>query len=236
MSDTEKGVREHGDVTILIVEDDRALREGLAMNFQLQGYRVVTAASGDDGMRMAFDARPDLIVLDVMLPGWSGLEILAEIRAKSGDVPVIILSARGKTEHKLEGFELGADDYVSKPFELPELLARAEALLRRWRRTDEPPIRFGEVEIDPVGRTVKVRDAAVSLSARELDLLLLLARSPGRPFSREAILDRIWGWGFDGTVRTVDNFIMALRQKIEADPSRPRHLVTVRQVGYKLEP
>jgi two-component system, OmpR family, alkaline phosphatase synthesis response regulator PhoP len=221
--------------TILVVEDDRALREGLAMNFRLQGHRVVTAANGDDGMRMAFDERPDLIVLDIMLPGWSGLEILAEIRAKAGDVPVLILSARGKTEHKLEGFGLGADDYVTKPFELPELLARAEALLRRARRTAEPPIRFGDVELDPVRRTVVVRGAQVGLSARELDLLLLLARSPGRPFTRETILDRIWGWGFDGTARTVDNFIMALRQKIEVDPSRPQHIKTVRQVGYKLD-
>jgi two-component system, OmpR family, alkaline phosphatase synthesis response regulator PhoP len=235
MKDAEKRSSGQSDRTILVVEDDRSLREGLAMNFQLQGWRVLTAANGDDGMRMAFDERPDLIVLDVMLPGWSGLEILAEIRAKAGEVPVLILSARGKTEHKLEGFDLGADDYVTKPFELPELLARAEALLRRGRRTAEPPIRFGDVEVDPLRRTVTVRGEQVALSARELDLLMLLARSPGRPFSRETILDRIWGWGFDGTVRTVDNFIMALRQKIELDPSRPRHIKTVRQVGYKLD-
>jgi two-component system alkaline phosphatase synthesis response regulator PhoP len=235
MRDAEKGAKESHDATILVVEDDKSLREGLAMNFQLQGYRVVTAANGDDGMRMAFDERPDLIVLDVMLPGWSGLEILSEIRAKAQDVPVLILSARNKTDHKLEGFDLGADDYVTKPFELPELLARAEALLRRGRRTAEPPVRFGDVELDPMRRTVTVRGEQVALSARELDLLLLLARSPGRPFSRETILDRIWGWGFDGTVRTVDNFIMALRQKIEADPSHPRHIKTVRQVGYKLD-
>ena len=235
MKGSDKGSAEHHDATILVVEDDRSLREGLAMNFQLQGYRVCTAANGDDGMRMAFDERPDLIVLDVMLPGWSGLEILSEIRAKAQDVPVLILSARGKTEHKLEGFELGADDYLAKPFELPELLARAEALLRRGRRTDEPKVRFGDVELDPMRRTVTVHGAPVTLSARELDLLLLLARSPGRPFSRETILDRIWGWGFDGTVRTVDNFIMALRQKIEVDPARPRHIKTVRQVGYKLD-
>jgi DNA-binding response OmpR family regulator len=235
MTKAEQKEREGRERTILVVEDDRSLREGLAMNFRLQGHRVVTAANGDDGMRMAFDEHPDLIVLDIMLPGWSGLEILGEIRAKAGDVPVLILSARGKTEHKLEGFGLGADDYVAKPFELPELLARAEALLRRARRTAEPPIRFGDVEVDPIRRTLIVRGEPVALSARELDLLLLLARSPGRPLTRETILDRIWGWGFEGTERTVDNFIMALRQKIEVDPSRPRHLITVRQVGYKLE-
>jgi DNA-binding response OmpR family regulator len=175
MKDVEKGAKEQRDATILVVEDDKSLREGLAMNFQLQGYRVVTAANGDDGMRMAFDERPDLIVLDVMLPGWSGLEILSEIRAKAQDVPVLILSARSKTEHKLEGFDVGADDYVTKPFELPELLARAEALLRRGRRTAEPPVRFGDVELDPMRRTVTVRGEQVALSARELDLLLLLA-------------------------------------------------------------
>jgi len=221
--------------TILLVEDDRSLRDGLALNLELQGYRVITAANGDDGMRLAFDGRPDLIVLDVMLPGWSGLEILSELRAKGEDVPVLILSARGKTEHKLEGFDLGTDDYVTKPFELPELLARVEALLRRGRRESDPTILFGDVEIDPGRRIVLVRGAEASLSTRELDLLLLLARSPGKPFTREAILDRVWGWGFDGTARTVDNFIASLRQKIEIDPARPRHIKTVRQVGYKLD-
>lgn len=224
--------------TILVVEDDRSLRDGLAMNFQLQGYRVLTAVDGDEGMKKAFDARPDLIVLDIMLPGWSGLEILSELREKGEDVPVLILSARDKVPDKVEGFDLGADDYVAKPFELPELLARVEAMLRRRRaeRRAEPRVTFGEVEIDPAGRTVTVRGEEVYLSAREFDLLLLLARSPGRPFTREVILDRVWGWGFDGTSRTVDNFIMSLRQKVEADPSKPRHIKTVRQVGYKLEP
>ncbi|MDD5306587.1 MAG: response regulator transcription factor [Deltaproteobacteria bacterium] len=224
--------------TILVVEDDKSLREGLALNFQLQGYRVLTAADGDEGMRKAFDARPDLIVLDVMLPGWSGIEILSELRAKADDVPVLILSARDKVEHKIEGLGTGADDYVTKPFELKELLARVEAMLRRARpaRRADPSIRFGDVEIDPTSRRVTVRGEAVQLSARELDLLILLARSPDRPFTREVILDRVWGWGFEGTARTVDNFIMSLRQKIERDPAKPRHIKTVRQVGYKLEP
>jgi len=223
--------------TILVVEDDRSLREGLALNFQLQGYRVLTAADGDDGMAKAFDCRPDLVVLDVMLPGWSGLDILAELREKAQDVPVLILSARDKISDKIEGLGLGADDYVTKPFELSELLARVEAMLRRQRgaRMSEPEIRFGKVAIDPVGRSVTVRGEDVKLSAREFDLLLLLARAPGRPYSRDTILDRVWGWGFDGTARTVDNFIMALRQKLEEDPSNPAHIKTVRQVGYKLE-
>ncbi|MBI5014568.1 MAG: response regulator transcription factor [Deltaproteobacteria bacterium] len=223
--------------TILVIEDDRSLREGLSMNFSLQGYRVVTAADGEEGLAQAFDARPDVIVLDLMLPGLSGLEILAELRARTEAVPVLILSARGKTSDKVEGLRLGADDYLGKPFELPELLARVEVLLRRRRgeRDGAPAIRFGTVEVDPRCRRVAVAGGEVALSAKEFDLLLLLARAPGRPFTREQILEQVWGWGFEGTVRTVDNFIRSLRQKIEADPANPRHLQTVRQVGYKLE-
>jgi DNA-binding response OmpR family regulator len=223
---------------ILVVEDDKALRDGLAMNLELQGYRVLTAADGDEGMKKAFDTKPDLIVLDIMLPGWSGLDILSELRNKAEDVPVLILSARDRTQDKIEGLGLGADDYVTKPFELPELLARVEAMLRRRRgeQRSQPQVTFGDVVIEPARRTVHLRGDEVHLSAREFDLLVLLARNPGRPFTREVILDRIWGWGFDGTARTVDNFIMSLRQKIEKDPSKPRHIKTVRQVGYKLDP
>jgi two-component system alkaline phosphatase synthesis response regulator PhoP len=229
--------KEANQETILVIEDDKSLRNGLAMNFQLQGFKVVTAADGDEGMKKAFDARPDIIILDIMLPGWSGLDILSELREKSADVPVLILSARDRTQDKIEGLEIGADDYVTKPFELKELLARVEAMLRRRRsgKRSEPAISFGNVVVEPTARTVTVRGRQKELSAREFDLLLLLARSPGRPFTREVILDQVWGWGFEGTARTVDNFIMSLRQKIEDDPSRPRHIKTVRQVGYKLE-
>ncbi len=224
--------------TILVVEDDRPLREGLALNFKLHGYHVITAADGEVGMQKAFDVRPDLIVLDIMLPGYSGLEILAELREKHEDVPVLILSARDTLDDKVEGLLLGADDYLAKPFELPELLARTEAMLRRRRmnRLAEPEIGFGAVVIDPAGRNLTVEGREIGLSAKEFDLLCLLARSPGRAFSREEILDRVWGWGFDGTTRTVDNFILVLRQKLEADPAHPRHIKTVRQVGYRLDP
>ncbi len=234
---TEKSKQEARE-TILIVEDDKSLRDGLAMNFELQGFRVIIASDGDEGMRKAFDVKPDLIILDIMLPGWSGLDILAELREKNADVPVLILSARDRTREKIEGLDVGADDYVTKPFELAELLARVEALLRRRRAENqaEQTISFGDVVIELHTRKVTVRDEQVEFSAREFDLLLLLARSPGRPFTRDVILDRVWGWGFDGTARTVDNFIMALRQRIEVDPSKPKHIMTVRRVGYKLEP
>jgi two-component system, OmpR family, alkaline phosphatase synthesis response regulator PhoP len=224
--------------TILIVEDDRALREGLAMNFRLRGYTVLTAADGAAGMQAAFDARPDLIVLDLMLPVLDGLQILHELRARDVDVPVLILSARGELEDKVRGLGIGADDYLAKPFQLPELVARAEALLRRRRvaRRRGAPLCFGTVTVDPVARRVTVGDSEIALSAREFDLLHLLAVSPGHAFSRETILEKVWGFGFEGTARTVDNFIRALRQKVEPDPAHPRHIVTVRNVGYRLEP
>jgi DNA-binding response OmpR family regulator len=142
------------DATILVIEDDRALREGLVLNFELHGYRVDAAADGEEGMRKAFDIRPDLIVLDIMLPGWSGLDILTELRDRNENVPVLILSARGTTDNKVEGLNIGADDYLSKPFELPELLARVEAMLRRRSvdRPTEPPFIFGQVVLDRENR------------------------------------------------------------------------------------
>ena len=223
--------------TILVIEDDKALRDGLAMNFDLNGYHVHIAADGEEGLRKAFDLRPDLIVLDIMLPDRSGLDILSELRERRKKVPVLILSARDATPDKVEGLKLGADDYLTKPFELPELLARVQAMLRR-RQIDgpgEPELSYGEVRLDPERRRVTLRGDEVTLSAKEFDLLHLLMRSPGRPYSREEIVDRIWGYGFDGTPRTVDNYILNLRQKLEDDSTRPRHIVTVRQVGYKLQ-
>jgi two-component system alkaline phosphatase synthesis response regulator PhoP len=227
----------HGE-TILIIEDDKSLRDGLAMNFQLQGYTVRTAKDGKEGMKKAFNTNPDLIILDIMLPFYSGLNILTELRNKNELVPVLILSARDNMDHKIEGLVMGADDYVTKPFELPELLARAEAMLRRKRANQLPQqeITFGNVVVDLDERKVMVQGREVALSAKEFDLLSVLAETPGRPHSRDTILNRVWGWDFDGTTRTVDNFIMSLRKKIEANPAKPKHILTVRQVGYKFEP
>jgi len=224
--------------TVLIIEDDRSLREGLAMNFHLQGYTVLTATDGEEGMSKAFDARVDIIILDIMLPVYSGLEILSELREKKKSVPVLVLSARGTTDNKIESLQMGADDYVTKPFDLRELIARAEVMLRRSRAENagREKLRFGEVVVDLDERRVMVKGKEVALSRKEFDLLCLLAGSPGRPFTRDTILDRVWGWGFDGTARTVDNFIVSLRKKIESDPAKPRHIQTVRQVGYRLEP
>lgn len=224
-----------GRETILVVEDDRALRRGLAMNFELRGYHVLAAEDGDEGIKLAFDGSPDLIVLDIMLPGMSGLEIVAALREKGRDVPVLILSARGTTDDKIEGLGLGADDYLAKPFALSELLARVEAMLRRRRTEKRKRTRlvFGDLAIDIDGRRVSLGDREVELSAKEFDLLALLAGSPGKAFRRDDILDRVWGYGFEGTARTVDNFILSLRQKIEADPRSPVFIKTVRHVGYR---
>lgn len=220
--------------TILVVEDDRSLREGLKMNLRLQGYEVVTAADGDEGMRLAFDARPDLVVLDIMMPGWSGLDILEELRKRGEEVPVLILSARGRTPDKVAGLNLGADDYMGKPFDLPELIARIEVMLRRRRpgRPDMPPLAFGDVTIDRAARRVSVRGKQVTLSAKEFDLLCLLAGSPGQVFSRETILERVWGWDYEGTARTVDNFVASLRKKLRVGRRAPKHIRTVPRVGY----
>jgi two-component system, OmpR family, alkaline phosphatase synthesis response regulator PhoP len=224
--------------SILVIEDDRALREGLVLNFELHGYRVEAAVDGEEGMQKAFDLSPDLIVLDIMLPGWSGLDILTALRDRNENVPVLILSARGSTDQKVEGLNIGADDYLAKPFELRELLARVEAMLRRRgvAQTPEPPFTFGRVTLDRDNRRAMVSGREVAMSAKEFDLLCFLALIPGRPRTREEILNNVWGWGFEGSPRTVDNFIRSLRRKLEPDPGRPRHILTVHGVGYKLQP
>jgi two-component system OmpR family response regulator len=219
--------------TILIVEDDRALRDGLALNLRLEGYEVLKAADGEEGIRMAFDNRPDLIVLDIMMPGLTGLDILEELREQGERVPVLILSARDTTPNKVEGLKLGADDYLTKPFDLPELIARIEVMLRRQRaeQADLPDLRFADVVVHQTTRQVWIANETVDLSAKEFDILCLLASSPGQVFTRGTILQRVWGWGYEGTERTVDNFVASLRKKLGA-----RELIrTVPRLGYKLD-
>lgn len=220
--------------TILIVEDNRSLREGLGLNLRLHGYQTMTAADGETGLHLAFRRRPDLIVLDLMLPDISGLDLLRDLRRHGEDMPVLILSARSSTTDKVAGLDIGADDYLAKPFDLPELIARVGAMLRRRREAREqaPVLRFGVLTIDPGARRITVQGRAVDLSAREFDLLYLLAAAPGVVFSREKILARIWGWDYEGTERTVDNFIAGLRKKIEPDRAAPRYIRTVPKVGY----
>jgi len=235
---TPKLVPGPGGEKVLIVEDDRSLREGLAMNLKASGYSVVAAADGNEGLRAAFDEAPDLIILDLMLPGMSGMEILGELRRNQSQTHVLILSARDQLPDKLEGFGLGADDYVTKPFDLRELLARIDARLRRKRilAREQQTIRFGDVVVDFQARGITRGGKDVASTPREFDLLALLVRNPRKAFSREQILREVWGYQYEGTTRTVDNFVLSLRQKLEDDPQSPRYLTTVRSVGYRFDP
>jgi DNA-binding response OmpR family regulator len=222
--------------TILVIEDDRSLREGLVMNLELEGYSVVTAADGNEGMRLAFDAHADLIVLDLALPGWGGMDILDELRKRRQGVPVLILSARGQTRDKVKGLNSGADDYMTKPFDLQELIARIEVMLRRTRAAaaDRSETLLGNIRIDHTARTAHVGRKRLQLSAREFDLLCLLAGAPSHVFTRDTILEQVWGWDYEGTERTVDNFVSALRKKLGTARTTPR-IRTVPCVGYTME-
>lgn len=225
------------DETILVIEDDVSLARGIAHNLGFEGYKVLQAADGVSGLRLACDARPDLVILDLMLPRMRGLEVLAALREAGLAFPVIILSARGQEADKVAGLRGGADDYVTKPFGVSELLARVEVALRRSRearrRESEPVLVFEDLVIRPDRRLVVRSGSEVRLTAREYDLLFFLATHPDRAFDRDTLLRQVWGWDYEGTPRTVDNFIHSLRNKLEADPAAPRHFLTVQGVGYR---
>ena len=222
--------------TILVVEDDASIREGLEMNLRLEGYRVIGAGDTAAGLAALGEDPPDLVLLDLMLPDGSGLDLLRRIRRDPElcEVQVLLLTALGLESDKVRGLRLGADDYITKPFSLAELLARIDASLRRHRAARQAVIRFGEVEIDPLRREVRRAGESLRLTPREHDLLLHLARHLDRVFSREQLLRAVWGPDYEGTARTVDNFVSSLRAKLEPDPAEPRHLVTVHGLGYKL--
>jgi DNA-binding response OmpR family regulator len=225
--------------TILLVEDEATLVQTIAYTLRREGYTVVTAGDGQTALTLAREARPDVVVLDLMLPGLDGFEVCRRLRAESA-VPILILSARDTEIDRVVGLEIGADDYLTKPFSLRELLARIRALLRRVRMLAEipaaetPPLRVGDLTIDPAGRRVWRNDQELQLKPREFDLLLFLARHRGQVFSREQLLDRVWGYEHAVDSRTVDVHVRWLRAKIEDDPRTPRRLQTVRGVGYRL--
>jgi DNA-binding response OmpR family regulator len=227
-----------GRKRILIVEDDESISLGLRMNLEAEGYEVAVAADGEEGLARAGSGGVDLVILDVMLPKVNGFEVVRSLRAQQATVPVIMLSARGAEMDKVMGLELGAEDYITKPFGLAELLARVKAVLRRdglSRKHVEAVVQAGDLTIDSGTRLVTRAGAPVELTATEFDVLWCLVEAQGRVLSREEILTQVWGVGHHGTLRTIDNFLLQLRSKLEKDSAEPEHLLTVRGVGYRFK-
>ncbi|MBX3198510.1 MAG: response regulator transcription factor [Labilithrix sp.] len=227
---------------VLVVEDDPSIAIGLRINLESEGYEVHVAEDGERGLDLARTLEPDLIVLDVMLPKRNGLEVLHDLRAEGRTMPIIILSAKSAEMDKVAGLELGAEDYVAKPFSLAELLARVRVALRRVATASAGPggpprarIGFGDVEVDVAARTIRRGGTVVEVTATEFDVLMCLVGERGRALSREDIFRRVWGPKHHGTPRTVDNFIQQLRAKLEVDPQEPAFIQTVRGVGYRFD-
>ena len=227
--------------TILIVDDEPTIVEVVGLYLQREGFRVITAADGHAALRAVELQRPDLVVLDLMLPGLGGLEVTRRLRA-GGALPIIVLTARGEEADRVVGVELGADDYVTKPFSPRELVARVKAVLRRTNSVPAPPapaeasaLAIGGLRLDAAARSVTLDGQPISLTVREFDLLQFLMRHPGQVFTREQLLDNVWGYTFASDMGTVTVHIRRLREKIERDPANPTFLQTVWGVGYKLE-
>jgi DNA-binding response OmpR family regulator len=221
--------------TILIIEDDPVMLRGLKDNFEFEGYTVKTAADGDLGLKEALRLQPDLIVLDLMLPKINGYEICRFLREEKLDMPIIMLTAKTLEADKILGLKLGADDYVTKPFSIKELLARAEAFLRRRRQRTAEVHDFGECRLDVASRSLMRRGEDVQLSPKEFELLAYFASNAGRALSRDTIMTNVWGYDAAVTPRSIDRFVNALRNKIEPDPTNPHHIKTVREFGYKFD-
>jgi two-component system, OmpR family, response regulator MtrA len=223
------------DERLLLVEDDASIREVAKLGLTQAGFHVTTAPDGREGLLQFRQTPFDLVILDVMLPALDGYEVCRQIRAESG-VPIIMLSAKSDTLDVVVGLELGADDYVTKPFEMPELVARARAAVRRSTAVDEEPVVVrGDLEIDPGAFVARRRGEELSLTATEFKLLLELARRPGQVFTRELLLQRVWNYDYLGDSRLVDVAVQRLRAKVEDDPKEPRTIKTVRGVGYRFD-
>jgi DNA-binding response OmpR family regulator len=222
---------------ILIVEDELPMRTALQDCLEVEQYRVLTAADGELGLKRALDEKPDLILLDVMLPRLDGFALCAELRRLDISTPVLMLTAKGQIEDRVSGLDAGADDYLIKPFSTDELLARVRALLRRVHRQTQVPqtLRLGDVQVDFLQQRARRGHKPLYLTAKEFAMLRLLAECAGEPISRERFLDIVWGYTAFPTTRTVDNHIASLRAKIEPDPEQPRWIKTVHGVGYRLE-
>jgi len=230
-----------GKRKVLVIEDEHDIAELLALHLRDLNCEVTLAADGHEGMRQAFARNWDLVILDLRLPGPDGLSICRALRRESRYVPILMLTSKSSELDRVLGLELGADDYVTKPFSVSELMARVKAIFRRVESLEKrfpgagESLAIGPLKIDTKGRQVTVDDQAMSLTAREFDLLLHFARHPGHVFSRAQLLDSVWGYGHDGYEHTVNSHINRLRSKIEPDPAQPEYIVTVWGVGYKLD-
>jgi DNA-binding response OmpR family regulator len=222
---------------ILIIEDETPMRTALKDVIEAEGYRALTAADGESGLQRAIEEKPDLILLDVMMPRLDGYEVCTELRRLANPVPILMLTAKGQIEDRVIGLDAGADDYLVKPFSTEELLARVRALLRRFQKKGKSPtkLKLGDVEIDLARQTAARGKKTIHLTAKEFAMLRLMAESAGEPVTRERFLDAVWGYAAFPTTRTVDNHIASLRGKIESNPDSPKWLKTVHGVGYKLE-
>ncbi|MDA0770625.1 MAG: DNA-binding response regulator [SAR202 cluster bacterium Casp-Chloro-G4] len=230
------------DATVLVVEDEENILEALRYSLEREGHTVYTAVDGEEGLNLARRIDPDLVILDVMLPKMDGFEICRILRGET-DVPIIMLTARGEEIDRIVGLELGADDYVTKPFSTREFMVRVRNMLRRARLSDnvesssagEENLVAGNLEVDLTSHVVRLDGVAVDMKPREFDLLALLVKNSGRAYSRDQILQQLWGHDYYGDTRTVDVHVHWLREKIEPQPSKPQRLVTIRGVGYRFD-
>jgi DNA-binding response OmpR family regulator len=220
--------------TLLIIEDEQTVRESLALSFAAEGYSVITAADGVEGLQLARERRPDLIVLDLMLPLMDGLSVCRVLR-KESDVRIVIVTARDMEMDRITGLDTGADDYVVKPFSTGELLARVRAVMRRKPTTRTDVLESDDLQLDLLARRATLREAEIELTQKEFNLLAELMRYRGVVLSRDLLLERVWGYDYLGESRTVDVHIRWLREKIEADASSPQRIVTIRGVGYRFD-
>lgn len=224
----------NNDIKILVIEDDSAVQRSLVLNLELEKYKVLTADNGEQGLEAIDNEQPDLIILDVMMPVKDGLQTCKELREKGISTPVILLTARNDEVDKVLGLDLGADDYLAKPFGMRELIARVKAILRRTNKTDEiNSIEFSDVVVDFKAYQAKRDEKPLELSAREYRLLRYLVSKKGSVATRDELLDEVWGYNSYPSTRTVDNHIARLRQKVENDVNAPKHILTVHGVGYK---
>ena len=223
---------------ILVVEDDPHLADGLRINLELEGYEPLLAGSAEEGLDLWGRGGLDLILLDVMLPGMDGFAMCRHIRREGDRIPILFLTARSAGQDRIHGLDEGGDDYITKPFDLQELLARIKSIFRRqdWFRGQEAPqtLQIGQAEVNLRAYRAVTPDGQIDLKEKEVMILRLLSEHEGEPVDRETILDRVWGFGAYPTTRTVDNFILSLRKIIETDPKQPRHILTVHGIGYRL--